>query len=207
MLASDVLATPRSLLDDPNKVGWSDADLISYLNSFMLDAVGRRRDLYALVVSQNLVAGSYQQVPNDGFQFLEPYFAGNGQAVISINIEDRKHSQFKATMVAAANANPQVVAKDPRDRKGFWVFPASTGTSSTLQYLYAATPALLVNLTDTYPLDPDTFAAAQWYVLGSAYDKNTERRDTVKSEAYMARYLNWIAGSAQDQAAVETQQP
>jgi hypothetical protein len=199
MLVSDVLNTVRSILNDPAKASWTDADLVNFLNSFMLDLSGIRRDIYTVRAVVNLVAGSYQTLPSGGIQFLAPYVSANGQQVLLVNMADLQNARFKASMTAAASANPQFAIYDPRNRKGYRVYPASTGSASTLDILYGATPPPVSAFGDTYPLDPDTVSAAQWFVLGMAYDKSTERRSAPVSEAYIRRYSAWANANLQSE--------
>lgn len=194
LTVANVLATPQSILDDPSGTYWSaTADLIPYLNSGMLDLSGLRRDIYSQRSVVNLAAGSYQALPSGGLQLLDVYWAGNGQAVFLKNIADVKESKFANGGALTAVQNVQIAAADPRDRKNYRVFPPSTGTSSTLDILYAAIPPLVAATSDTYPLDPDTVGGMQYFILAMAFEKNTERRDVVKSKEWWARYVDWVA--------------
>ena len=194
LTVANVLATPISILDDPSGLYWSaTGDLIPYLNSFIFDVCGLRRDLYSIRAVVNLTSGSYQTLPSGGLQLLDVYWAGNGQAVFLKNIADVKETKFTAGGAASPQVqNVQVATVDPRDRKSFRVFPPSTGTSSTLDILYGAVPSPVAATSDAYPLDPDTVGGSQYYVLASAYEKHTERRDVVKSAAYWKRYTDWV---------------
>jgi hypothetical protein len=207
---AQVLAVPISILVDPTGEWWSPtADLIPYLNSFMMDVSGIRRDIYSLRTVMDLVPGNYQTLPSGGIQFLDSYFAANGQSVMFLNIEDYKNSRFASGMAPAPSVNPQAATADPRDRTGFRVFPAipSPATGATLDMLYAATPPFLSLTTDPYPLGPDTFEAAGNFVLGKAWDKSTEKRDTVKSSYYMGLYQKWVAANLQSQLQEAPQSP
>lgn len=205
MLVSDVIGTPRSILNDPSAQYWTDAELMSYLNSFMFDACGYRRDLYSIrVASLALAAGVYQTLaPPSGasaaIQLLEVYSANGGPVAFITDMTDLKHSKFASLANATPVSTVQAVSVDPRDRKGYRVYPPSTGTGSNLDALVACIPSPVSNTGGTYPLDPDTVSAAQMFIVGMAFDKNCERRDALKSEQYMARYRAWLTGNLQGQ--------
>ena len=205
MLVSAVIAVPRSLLNDPSSIYWSDTELVSYLAAFISDACGKRRDLYTIRNGAlPLTAGVYQTLPAGGIQLLEVYGAGATAPVVFItDITDLKHSKFAALAAAPPVANIQAVSIDPRDRTGFRCYPPSTGSGSTVDALYSAVPdTSTLTTSSTYPLPPDSVWAAQQFVLGSAFDKNNERRDALKSQQYMQRYADWLAGNLQAQMGV-----
>lgn len=210
ILVSDVLAVPQSLLgilDAPTNPYWTLAELISYLNNFIFDVCGRRRDLYTIREYVQLDAGTDQQLPDGGLQFLDAHFTGNGQAVFIKDMADAKHTYFKNLGALTPVDDVQIVCSDVRDRKRYHVFPGSTGASnSKLEITYGALPDLLTESTAEYPLDADTIDAATEFILAKAYDKNTERRDEVRSKEYMARYVAWVTANIQAQLAQQAKE-
>jgi hypothetical protein len=212
LLVSDVLAVPQSLLgiiDAPANPYWTTAELISYLNNFISDACGRRRDLFTIREFVPLQAGTDQVLPDGGIQFLDAHYTGTGNAVFVKDLADGKHTYFKTLGAMTPVVDVQVVCSDVRDRRRYHVFPGSTGApQSTLEITFGAVPDLLndSSLSQPYPLDPDTLGAANDYIMALAYDKMTERRDEIRSKAYMARYEAWIGANIQAQLAQQVKE-
>lgn len=206
MLVSDVLAVCSSDLNDPTSLYWTQAELISYVNQFCQFAPGLKPDLTALRASVSLVSGSYQALPADGMQFLDSYFAGNGQAVFIRKLEEVKHAKFANATGGTQVANVQVACADPRDPKRFFVFPPSTGSGSTLEILYTQIPTVVTTAGATYPLPSETVDSCFWYVLALAFRKPTDRQDLDRAGICYQNSIQWFGLRTQAQFGQDPQE-
>lgn len=210
MLVSQFLKVVRSLVVDPSPgTYWTDdGDLLPYLNQFQHLACGLKPDLYPMRATVQLTAGTDQVIPADGLQFLDAYYVpvhnpdpgysgggspNGGNAVFVYQLEQVKHSKFANMVSMPPVDNVQVVCADPRNDKGYFVFPPSTGTSSSLlRILYGAFPPYVDAITDPYYLPAETTMAATDFILSRAYRKGTDRQDLQKSEDLMKSALSWF---------------
>lgn len=206
LIAQDILGNVESDLNDPANLYWSTTELLGYLNQFCRMAQGLKPDLTALRASVSLIAGSYQALPADGMQFLDAYFAGNGQAVFIRQLEEIKHSKFTNAAAATQAANVQVVCADPRDPKRFFVFPPSTGSGSTLEILYSQYPVAMPATTSTYTLPDETADSAFWYCLALAFRKPTDRQDLDRAGVCYQNCIAWFGLRTQAQFGEDAQE-
>jgi hypothetical protein len=207
LLAQDILNVCEDTLDDPTNTFWSSTELLAYLNQFCRWAMGLKPDLVAYRTLVNLAAGSYQQIPADGFQFLDAYFAGNGQAVFVRNLEEVKHAKFANATATGQTAFPTVVALDPRDPQRYFVFPPSNGESaSTLEILYAQRITPMAETTSTYVLPDETADTAYWYVLALAYRKATDRQDLDRAGICYQNATAWFGLRTQVQFGMDAKE-
>lgn len=206
MLVSDILAVCSSDLNDPSSLYWTQAELISYVNQFCQFAPGLKPDLTATRAIVSLVAGSYQALPADGFQFLDAYFNGAGQSVFIRQLDEYKHAHFSNAASAAQVANVTVVCADPRDPKRFFTFPPSTGSDSTLEILYAQMPTVFTTAGATYPLPSETVDSCFWYVLALAFRKPTDRQDLDRAAICYTNSIAWFGLRTQAQFGEDAQE-
>lgn len=208
MLASEIFASARAVLNDPSPgTYWIDAtDFVPWLNQFVRWACGFKPDLYPKRVKVQLAPGVDQQIPADGHQILDARYAGNGQAVFVYKMDEVKHAKFSNLASQAAVDNVKVVVTDPRHPLLYYTFPPSTGSSSsTLQIVYGAIPAPMASGASTYTLGDETQDCAVSYLLYWAYRKNTDRTDLNKAAEYRKQAMEWIANRTQVQFAEAAQ--
>ncbi len=203
LLASDIIngaGGVRSTLLDAQKRSWSDDELVGYLNEFQRQTVFLKPDAHTTRAFIPLVAGTSQELPDDGVAVLEiGENEGSGRVATQINAELMTHAN-RFWPAATYELDVQHWSHDPRDPRRFEVTPPNNGYGS-VQCLYGAVPAQ-ITLNDPIAY-PDSYEhAAKCFVLAKAYAKNAQRQDLGKAESYMAQYKQALGIKSQAQAAV-----
>lgn len=191
--ASVILNRAAATLLDPSGVGWTQAELLDYLNAAQRAVCLVRPDAYTRVLAVSLVPGVIQSIPvADGNVLLRVLYNANGQSV--------RHAGIDA-MSAAANwaaGTPASVvrewAADSRDRTRFLVNPPNDGTGSLVIH-YAAYPPVITSVSANIAL-PDVYETPLWaYVMFMAYSKNSRRQDITKAQAMMSMFMALTTGA------------
>lgn len=195
LTAGDILTMARTTALDPapGKL-FTDAQGLSYLNSFIRWAIGLKPDLSTALEFVTLVAGSNQQIPTGGMQFLDARWTmAAGKAVFMMDLESVKHTRFSDIGSMTPTTDPVLACADPRDPTRFQVFPPADGSSdAAMMVLYSTLPATLTVTSDPYPLNGSTFDSAYRYVLSLAYARTTTRQDLDKAAQYLAQAQAWF---------------
>lgn len=192
VLASDVLTRARSTLLDAGKVAWSDAELISYLNSGMTQVVSLKPNAYPKAATLTLAAGVAQALPADGVMFLDCSRNGDGNMVTVTNVHEI--ARVHVNWAAEAPSSPLCVMLDPRFPRIFYVYPPSPA-SHGLPVVYGAIPPRVAVLSDPISL-VDTYETALWaFVCSMAYAKNSKRQDFAKADEMMKLFTQTVTGN------------
>lgn len=180
-LASDLVGLARTLLVDPNANGWTDAELLEYLNEALQVLARDMPTLFAITEEVQLVAGARQTLPAGGLAI---------SGVIGAAPFD-----FKAMNIASPDWRSHTAGdtrswtQDPVDPKVFWVYPPQPSTSpatETVEYIKA--PTTLISA-DTVPTPSAYDQVLVDYMLYRAYSKDHEYAgDEARAGFHKAKY-------------------
>lgn len=204
MLASDIIGGVRSTLFDPAPgVGWSDSELIGYINEALRTTASVKPDMYTVRGFIALVAGEYQQLPADGIALLDVdrnSDASGGRVITQVDADILAES---ARFWPASTKQAQVehYLADPRSPRRFRVFPPNDGTG-VVNVVYGATPPALAAVGDTVPVSEAYQGALTAYTLSKAYSKPSTRADATKTQMYMAQWGQLVGLKSKGQVAV-----
>lgn len=199
MLAFVLVNQARVTLIDTQKVTWSDAELLAYLNEGRRHAVMLKNDALPVRADVALVAGSAQSIPAGAVALLDIVAnTASGAPCTVVDLEMLQQSN-RLFFAATQETDAQHWATDTRDPRRFYVSPPNNGSGSVLM-LYGSVPADValnedIVFTDAYQYTLECF------VLARAYAKDTRRQDLAKAASYMQRFEQSLGLRSQTQIA------
>lgn len=201
MLAQDFVTEIRgSLFDPPPGAGWSDSELLGYLNQALRTTSTLKPDAYTRRVYIPLVAGTNQALPADGLMLLDLDNNEVSQRSITLVQRGLLDHQNRFWQASTQEKDVQHWAADSRDPRRFDVTPPNDGTGS-VRALYGAIPAALA-LTDVIPLADSYHYALRCFVLSLAWAKPSKRLNATLAASNMQEYRAALVGATQMQAAM-----
>lgn len=183
MQVDDFVAQVRTLLFDPAPgMGWSDGELVDYLNEAQQATSFVKPDAYVLATESTWVQGIAQALPSGGIAVLD---------VVKNTVSGSAITQVDKALLEAADpnwasntpvANAEHYAVDPRSPRRYYLYPpVVAGAQGTI--LYGAVPPTVV-ISDAIALADSYVPTLQDYVLHRAYLKPGPRADMAKSQLY-----------------------
>ena len=183
----------RTILQDVDKVRWTDAELLMWVNE------GRRS-----------IAGIKPSVFGQGSEFMHTLGAGNLQVIAATNayaiasidsnypsgvaVRPGDHEQldaFRPGWRADTAAAVQNWWPDGVNPIAFWVYPAAAGKQ--LKYHAYITPTDVTSLSDVaLPFDQHAVALVN-YVLARMYSKEDEAGSAAKAQEYIGLFTSALA--------------
>lgn len=200
ILASAVVSTVRTTLVDADAVGWSDDELLQYLNEAQRAVVLLKPDANAISVEITLAAGTRQALPADGVAVFDLEFnvaSGRRITLVDKEVLDETNRFWPA---ATRVVDVEHWCADPRERTAFVVTPPNDGTGEVLA-VYGAVPEAL-EAEDPIGLGDHYEPVLIQLTLARAYAKNTQRQDLAKSTAAMQAATTMLGIGSQGQVAV-----
>lgn len=196
MLASDCVDAARLALFDPAPgAGWSDAELLTYLNEAIRDSVAAKPDIYPVSGDIPLVAGVVQALPAGGVLLIDAtHNVGTGRTVTVTDLALLQEAN-RFWPAATQQAEVENFAVDPRTPRKFLVSPPNNG-AGRIHGTYGGTPATLAATTDTFPLLDIYQPAMTAYVIGRAYAKNSKRQDPAKAATYRQQWAQALGAKS-----------
>jgi len=202
MLVSDYLTTLRERLFDPAPgAGWSNSDLIGYLNEAIRATCLVKNDAYTLQAAITLAAGVAQTLPAGAtalFDITENTVSGRRVTIVDKALLDEENRYWPA---ATPEVDVQHFCADDRVPRRFYVTPPNDGTGSVLA-LYGALPAAVTTTADTVPTEDIYQPALIAYCVSRAYAKASKRADPAKSDAAFNQWATMVG--AKTKAQMET---
>lgn len=188
MLVSAFVDESRALLFDPAPgAGWSDIELIGYLNEAIQATCFVKPEAYTVVASLTLTAGIVQTIPAGGHALLDVlYNTTSGNAVTQVDkaLLEAADPNWKGL---AGVLNVEHYTADPRSPLCFYVYPPATALAA-VTILYGAVPAALTALGNTIALADAYMPALQDYVQSRAFTKPSSRQDMTKSTSHKQQW-------------------
>lgn len=199
--AQSVIDKTRIILQDADKVRWTDDELLGWLNEGQREITVYKPDAYVVNESLNLVAGTKQSLPSGGLTLIDVIKNGTGRAVrhIDMRILD---DQIPAWHSVTASTNVTNYMFDGRNQKNFYVYPPAA-SGATLDIVYAKSPTDI--LSDASILVDDVYSSALMdYVLHRAYSKDVDyAADDNRANAHYQKFVAAMAGKEAGETATE----
>lgn len=186
-------------LIDLTNIRWTRAELLSWLNDGMRQIVTIQPSASSTTVSKQLVAGTRQSLPADGWLLLSIYrnmgtngtTPGRSIRLISREILDSFNPDWN-TDTAKAEVRNYIYTN--QDQTAFFVYPPNTGTQY-VELNYSAQPADLTVETDVIPIFDLFQSALVDYILYRACSKDAEYAPGLQlAQGYLATFVAAIEG-------------
>lgn len=191
-------------LIDLTNIRWTRAELLSWLNDGLRQIVTIQPSASSTTVSKQLVAGTRQSIPTDGWLLLSVYrnLGTNGTTpgriirLISREILD-SFNPYWNTDTATAEVRNYIYTD--QDQTAFYVYPPNTGTQY-IELNYSSQPADLTLETQPIPIFDVFQSALVDYILYRACSKDAEYAPGVAlSQSYMATFVAAVQGKNQSE--------
>lgn len=199
--AQTIINRARVILQDPDKVRWTDDELLGWLNDAQREICVYKPDAY--VVSENLAlaTGTKQAIPAGGVTLITVIKNGQGSAVrlIDKRILDEQIPAWHSQAATQAISNFMF---DPRDQKRFYVYPPAAN-GAAVEIVYAKSPTdVLVNA--AILVDDVYVNAIIDFILYRAYSKDVDyAADDNRAAAHYQKFITSMAGKEAGEAASE----
>lgn len=206
-----VITAARTVLQDPNKVRWTDAELVAWLNGGLRDISTLRPDIMAEYVEVPLTNGLMQELPAACVRIMDVInnTAAPRTAVVQIS-RSLLDLQFPNWASTAPNAVTKHVIYDERIPKRFMVFPPAV-TGHSLLMLCSMVPTEVELVSGTFVLGATISLPTRYtnalidYVLFRAFSKDAEDENYVaRSTAHYNLFKSALADEAQIGKAAST---
>jgi hypothetical protein len=191
-------------LIDLTNIRWTRAELLSWLNDGMRQIVAIQPSASSTTVSKQLVAGTRQTLPADGWLLLSIYrnmgttgtTPGRSIRLISREIIDSFNPNWH-TDTATAEVRNYIYTN--QDQTAFFVYPPNTGTQY-VELNYSAQPADLTLETQVIPIFDIFQSALVDYILYRACSKDAEYAPgLVLAQQYSAAFVAAVQGKAESE--------
>lgn len=190
-------------------IRWTSAECLLWVNDAQRAIVNLKPSANVVAAITTLAAGTRQSLPALGLAGAQLHrltrnFAADGvtagRAITLIPVE--RLDETRPNWHAETGPAVKHFVVDDRDPKAFYVYPARppAGTGR-VEVVYTAIPADLANLNQSIVLDDLLAEAMQFYVLFSAYGKDsTYSKSSGNAAGYYQLFLQSLGLGAQAQA-------
>lgn len=192
--ASEIINKAAKILQDVNNVKWTRTELLDWLNQGQKQIVILSPNATNKVSTMQLVAGTRQTIPSDGWLLLEliRYMGTDGtKPGRAIRLTSRElidsfnpnwHSDTKSAV-------PKHYVFDPQDQTVFYVYPPNNG-QGYVQLNYSPIPPVITSEASYISIN-DTFEPALLdYVLYRACMKNADYSPGIPvAQAYLQTFM------------------
>ncbi len=202
VLASTIVASARTLLQDASGVRWTDAELLGYLNEGQGAVVVLKPTAYVKVAVVELVAGTRQQIPDDGEQLIDVTrnlgtngtTPGRAIRIVDRGLMDAADINWHAADPSAETRNYMYELTAP---KYYMVSPPQPASArGHVEIVYGAIPPA-VALDGNIALADSYRGALLDYVLSRALQKETEvTAGTNKPLMHRTAFISSVTGKA-----------
>lgn len=165
-------------LNDLTAIRWTRAELLGWLNDAQHQMVTIAPNSSSSTTTVQLVAGSRQTIPADGWMLLDVYRSmgatgttpGRAIRIVSKELIDSFNPEWHSD---TPTVEPKNYVYDIQDQTAYWVYPPNTGTGY-LQLNYAKVPAKITDETTTITVNDVLQTAVLDYILYRACSKDAE---------------------------------
>lgn len=191
MLASDVLAKAKKILNDDNVV-YLDEEILGWLNDGRVQIVKDRPDAYTVRETVQLAAGTAQTLPSECLALIDvPRNMGDGSTpgnAITVMEKDKLDHWRPAWHSENANAVVKHFLANPLTPREYYVYPAQpvSGQGHVEQIVSKALPAVAD--------DADIVLSDGWvnalveFVCWRAHSKDADVSEAGKGAQHRANY-------------------
>lgn len=201
LTAADILNDARTLLIDPNKVRWPDAELIDWINDGARQCVLLKPDCNPVTQAFSCAAGAKQTLPTGTVMLFDipandggVGAAGSDRTAITFvkrNVLDSERPNWRNDTEAAKIL---YYMYDEWQRDIFYVYPPALATTS-IDIITAAEPTLITVDTDALPIQDIYAPALVNYVVWRAYSKDSDFSGNLElSAGYYQAFVQALTG-------------
>jgi hypothetical protein len=188
------------LFDPAPGSGWSDDELVAYLNEGVQATCAAKPDVAVQSVDVTLAAGTDQPLPADAIQLFDIlYNVVSGKVITQVDkaMLESADPNWKARTPTTDIEHYEIDQRKPRR---FTVYPPSNGASS-VRMQYGAIPGLVV-IGDNFPLADIYVPAVVSYAMAKAFGKPSQRvgASIEKVSMYRQQWAQLIGLKTQVQA-------
>ncbi|VTU38272.1 hypothetical protein H4CHR_04382 [Variovorax sp. PBS-H4] len=202
MKASRVITQARVLLNDPDKVRWTDAELLGWLNGGQLQLVAVRPDAKSTTIDHTLIAGVEQTIGASGVRVLDVIRNVGGRAITLVS-RDQLNEFDPDWYSARPGAAIKHYTFDANAPKAFEVYPPATA-GMKVRLLQSVLPTDCASLdADVDLVSAELFEGALIdFVCYRAWSKDGDANpDAQRAANAIATFLQALTGKSQsDQA-------
>lgn len=189
--AANIIDKARRVLNDTDATNYrnTDAELLGWLNSGLIQLSTVRPAACSETRIVNLVAGARQVVPSDANQLLDVIRNTNGNAVNRTEREylDLLDPAWPTEVGVTTIQNWMYDTK--KDMRAYYVYPPAE-VGAKLDLLLAVPPATMAATTDVVPVDDFYINALENFVVGKALSKETEDAGLLElAAAYLKAFV------------------
>lgn len=204
--AQPLLLAASTVLQDPDRIRWTEPELVDYLNAGIKALITARPDTSSKKAPFTPEKGARQTIPVEAVAFIDIIgnTSGTQRAITKVDM-----ALLNAFSRDWQSGRQYPVARhfmfDPRDPRTFYLEPPSNG-AGRIDLLYSVFPADLSDGTGDVQLSTQWANALLNYVLGRAYAKDAEYGgNATAAAAYMGAFANEIGAQLQSSTAVAPQ--
>lgn len=188
-------------LIDQTNIRWTRAELLAWLNDGMRQIVLIQPSASSTTVARQMVAGTRQTLPADGWLLLQIYrnmgttgtTPGRAVRIVSRELLDNFNPNWHT---ATATAEVRNYIYDVQDQTAFYVYPPNTGTGY-IEINYSAQPANLTSESQVIPIFDVFQSALVDYILYRACSKDAEYAPGLTlAQGYLATFSAAVQGKS-----------
>lgn len=190
---TSVITRASTLLNDPENIHWTQAELIDWLNDGQREIALYRPSACVRNTDVQLVTGTKQKLPADGNSLVD--IPRNTDGAVIRPVDRRDLDAFQPDWHSPSKAKNKVehYCYTPADPKTFYVYPASPGGNS-VELIYNANPAQ-VGIGNAIAVDDIFVSALVDYILFRAFAKDTDYApNTTNATAHYNAFLAAVKG-------------
>lgn len=208
--AANVLARVRPTLIDQDGTRWSDSELFLWMTDAVSTILSARPDVFAVIQTVNLAAGTKQVLPAPAYLFLgalrnvnDDGTPGRAVRIVSREAMDGLNPDWHS-------ATPSKVVRhciyDSSYLTTFFVYPPNDGTGKLDTSVSQLQPPILES-DDTIPLPDNYQVAVVDYVLFRAHMKDSDNPNAPQlASTYLSAFSQFLGITSQSQAAASANQ-
>lgn len=201
MQASDILASARILLTDPDGIRWTDDVLLRWLNSGQRQICAVRPDAKSVRADVALAPGVEQTVPANGWKFLTALHNinpdGSRGRVLTLVTRDELNAIDVSWPAASGQAVQRHYTTDEDSPRVFEVWPPAT-SASKLRITYAALPtdcssgASPIDISDVYE-----GALVDWICYRAYGPDSDDQQDAARAASHLTAFMTALGVKTQ----------
>lgn len=192
------------LMDDQN-IRWTRSELLDWVNEAQKQVVMLAPSASSTTAVVELVAGTRQDLPEDGWMLLDVYrnIKGNFPQVAGRVVRETSRSMLDrfSPYWHSEPATDEVDSYiyDLQDQRAFWVYPPNTGKGK-LELNYSQNPAELTKEDDVLGVRNLYSGALVDYALYRACSKDAEYAPGLQlAQGYLATFMAVVQGKSQSE--------
>ena len=202
-VVKEILDRASIVLQDPGFVRWSKSEMLDWVSEAQI-AIARTPGAYSKVKVVQLVEGTKQTIPADGWSLLTVTRNFSGEdALTPIRLVTRSlldacvpdwHMSYRRPLV-------ENYTYDDRFPREFFVYPPNDG-SGEVEMIYMGIPAEVTSESQELELDDTFFPALLSYVLFRAFSKESDYAPGAQSATqYFQAYNTELTAALQARGA------